>query len=115
MAELLEDRLPQEDLYEVLLSDVILRGQPYRRPDLTEIWVVVEVSSVVDRSDIFRARRRAEILRQAGYQAIPAVAGEVLTDGAKDEALRSKVFVLLDGLSLFWNEALTNLKASTSE
>ena len=109
LAELLENQLDREDFCEVLLSDVVVRGLLPDRSTQTEVWVVVEVSSTVDRNDVLRARRRAEIMRAAGYQAIPAVAGEGLTEGGRREAQQSHVLVLLDGQTLFWDEALSNL------
>lgn len=109
LSELLEDRLEREDFCEVLLSDVIVRGLLTDRQASTEVWVVVEVSSTVDRNDVLRARQRAEIMRAAGYQTIPAVAGEGLTEGARQEAQQNNVLVLLDGAALFWDEALASL------
>ena len=49
--------------------------------DLTQLltlhpeWLAMKVSSVIDRDDVERARRRADLLRRAGFDAIPAVAG----------------------------------------
>ncbi|HID57515.1 TPA: hypothetical protein EYP37_13350 [Candidatus Poribacteria bacterium] len=48
------------------------------------IWPVVEVSSVVDKEDVTRARERAEPLRKAGYTSIiPVVAGEKIGAGVR--------------------------------
>ncbi|MGH9070578.1 MAG: hypothetical protein ACRDX8_05285 [Acidimicrobiales bacterium] len=66
------------------LADVIGRG---RRSDGTEVYLVVEVSVVVDRNDIERARRRSGILARAtGSICVGVGAGERATEGAAGAA-----------------------------
>ena len=105
--EKLENQLTVNELDDVLLVDLIVQGRPRQQTEAEEIWLAVEVSAVVDEGDVTRARRRAALLRQAGYRAVPVVAGERATPGAEDEARQQKVAILQDGRSLLWNEALT--------
>jgi chaperonin cofactor prefoldin len=102
----LELHLPAADLRDLLLVDLLLRGQPRERPEAPPVWLAVEVSAVVDRRDVERAQRRADLLRQAGCRAIPTVAGEHLTAGAEEAARTGHILVIQDGRSLFWEEAL---------
>jgi len=102
----LEARLSPEGFKDVLLLDLVVSGQPRHLAQGPEVLLAVEVSSVVDEEDVTRARRRAELLRQAGYRAVPVVAGERVTLGAEDEARQHKVVVLQDGQSFLWDEAL---------
>jgi len=102
----LEARLSPEGFKDVLLLDLVVSGQPRHLAQGPEVLLAVEVSSVVDEEDVTRARRRAELLRQAGYRAVPVVAGERVTLGAEDEARQHKVVVLQDGRSFLWDEAL---------
>lgn len=103
----LEVHLSTEELRDLLAVDLLVSGRPRYMKESPEVWLAVEISAVIDRYDVERARRRAALLRRAGLQAIPAVAGENITPGAKEEAEAQKVLVLLDGHTLFWNEALT--------
>jgi hypothetical protein len=101
-----EAHLPREEFSDVLLVDLIVRGRPLSAPEAPEVWLAVEVSAVVDTHDVARARRRAELLRQAGRRAIPVVAGERATLDAEAEARQHHVVVLQDGRVFLWDEAL---------
>lgn len=109
--EALEAHLAPDELDDVLLVDLVVQGRPRQRADLGDVWLAVEVSSVVDEGDVARARRRAELLRQAGYRAVPVVAGERATLSAEDEARQHKVVVLQNGRSFLWDEALATWAA----
>jgi uncharacterized coiled-coil protein SlyX len=102
----LEAHLSPDELHEVLLTDIVLRGRGAHLPARPETWLAVEVSSVVDRHDVARAVRRAELLRRAGLPAVPVVAGENATEGAEEEARNRSVAMLQDGTVLLWDEAL---------
>jgi len=106
LEETLETHLSPEEFKDMLSLDLLVNGQPRYRPEIPEVWLAVEISAVVDQEDLDRARRRAALLRQAGYRAIPAVAGERATLGAEDEARLHKVVVLQDGWVFLWEEAL---------
>jgi predicted CoA-binding protein len=67
--------------------------------------LTIEVSVVVDRKDVERTYRRADLLRRVGYKVIPVVAGEEATLGAEAEARSQSVVMLQDGRSLLWDEA----------
>ncbi|MCX7681042.1 MAG: hypothetical protein N2508_03585 [Anaerolineae bacterium] len=104
--EAAEARLSDDELDDLLLADLIVQGYPRRQPELGEVWLVVEIALTVDQGDITRALRRAELLRKAGYCAIPVVAGEQVADGVEDEARSHKVVILQDGRNALWQEAL---------
>jgi ATP-dependent Lon protease len=107
LEEALEAYLSVEELHDVLLTDVIVSGQPRQRPELQEVWLALEISVMVDETDVTRAGRRADLLRRAGYRAIPVVAGANITREAQLEVRRQSVLMLQDGRELFWDEALT--------
>ncbi len=80
------------------LTDVAIRGQ--RRGDV--LHVVLEVSWVVDRKDVERSVRRAEVLRKVLGEVWPGVAGSRLTKGAQEmiRQMRAKgqpIVVVRDG------------------
>ncbi len=108
--EMLEDSLSAEELNEVLLLDLVVRGRPRLRPEIPEVWLAVEVSAVVDREDVERAQRRAALLQKAGYRAIPMVAGKWLTAGTEKEASAASVAVLQDGQVSGREEALATFE-----
>jgi predicted nuclease with TOPRIM domain len=103
--ELLESHLSEDELSDLVLTDLIVRGKPRRRTDIGELWLTIEVSAVVDGKDVERACRRAELLRRAGYKVIPVVAGEEATLGAEAEARSQGAMMLQDERSLLWDEA----------
>lgn len=102
----LQAQLSPEEFKDVLQLDLLVSGQPRYHPEMPEVWLAVEVSAVIDKEDVSRAQRRAELLRRAGYQAIPAVAGERATLVAEDEARLHNVVMLQDGRVFLWQEAL---------
>ena len=104
----IEDRLTEAELNDLLPLDVLVRGQVQQLAQKPEVWLAIEVSAVVDRSDVERARRRAGLLRKAGLTTIPVAAGEEVTEGARQLAQRENVMLLQDGQRLFWDEALAD-------
>jgi len=106
LEDALEAKLTHEELLEVLRLDLLVGGQPRRREPRRDALVAAEVSAVIDRNDVDRARRRTELLRKAGFDAIPAVAGEDLTRGAEELAAQQHVAVILEGSTSGWEEAL---------
>src|SRR5919108_3991905 len=82
----LEARVSREAFQEVLRLDLLVSGRPRHSAIDDEVWLAVEVSAAIDPDDVARARRRASILRQAGYQAGPGVAGGRLTAPAEGGA-----------------------------
>ena len=106
MEDELEAHLSTDEFQDLLQLDLLVSGQPRYRPNAPQVWLAVEVSAVVDRHDVERARRRAATLRRAGYHAIPTVAGEQVTAGAEGEARIHKTLLLQNGKALFWEDAL---------
>jgi len=102
----LEPHLSAEEFRDLLLLDLLVRGRPRHLPDAPQVWLAVEVSGVVDRHDVKRAQRRAGYMRQAGYVALPAIAGEQATEGAEAMAQEERVLLILDGRTSFWEQAL---------
>jgi hypothetical protein len=107
MWEQLETHLSMAELDDVLLLDLIVRGRPRQLPEAAELYLAVEISEVVDRSDVLRARRRADLLRKAGCRAVPIVAGEGATQGAEIEARQQGAAILQDGQCWLWDEAFS--------
>ena len=106
LEDTLERGLSLDEFVDVLWMDLLIKGRPRGRPEATEVFLAVEVSVVVDSTDVQRAGRRAGLLRKAGYPAVPVVAGERVTPDAEDEAQTQGVTVLLDGRVLNWEAAL---------
>ncbi|GBC81137.1 hypothetical protein HRbin10_00243 [bacterium HR10] len=106
LEEALRAHLSEEEFLDLLQLDLLIRGQPRQQPEISELWLAVEVSAVVDQGDVERARRRATLLRRAGYRVIPMVAGERLTQGAEESTREQQVAVLQDGRVFFWEETL---------
>jgi len=107
--ETLESSLSPEEFYDLLNLDLLVSGRPRHLEEAPEVLLAVEISTVVDRKDVTRARQRADFLRRAGYKAIPTVAGEEATMGAEQEARKHKVLMLQDGRAYFWEEALQEI------
>lgn len=103
----LETRLTAEEFRDVLRLDLLISGEPRQQSDTAEIWLAVEVSSVIDQYDVDRADRRASVLRKAGYRVVPVVAGENTTQGAEVACYNQNVLLLQDGHIKFWSEALS--------
>jgi len=101
-----ESRLDDDEIHDVLLLDLVVGGRPRTESQLPKVWLAVEVSAVVDRHDVERAIRRARLLRKAGCLAIPAVAGEGVTEGGEESARGEKVLLLKDGGVAFWKQSL---------
>jgi hypothetical protein len=102
----LEAHLDEAEVEEFVRLDVLTKGRARRLANNPESWPALKVSAVIDRGDVERARRRASLLLQAGYRAVPAVAGEELTEGAERLASESPILVIKDGSSRGWEELL---------
>jgi cell division protein FtsB len=111
LTDALRERLEEGELAEVLLSDLILTGRLPAPGGPQAIWVVLEVSTTVDRRDVERAQRRAALLRQARYPAVAVAGGTVATAGARQAASETGVALLLDGRIDGWQEAVDHMLA----
>jgi hypothetical protein len=100
------DELSEPEAEEAFAIDLLVRGTPRKKPELGEVWVAIEVSSVVDRYDVERAIRRAVLLHRVHPHVLPAVAGEGLTEGAEELARSEGVVIVRDGMVSGWEEAV---------
>lgn len=106
LVDRVESQLSPDEVNELLLTDLVVRGRVARLPERPEVWLAVEISVVVDHQNVARAVRRAELLRRAGLPALPVVVGAGATLGAESEAGARGVAMLRDGTGRFWNEAI---------
>lgn len=108
MEERLENSLSSEAYNDLLRLDLLISGRPRSRPDIEQLWLAVEISAVVDRHDVQRAKNRADALRRAGYLVVPAGVGDRFTRGAEEEASELNVLLMKDGSYRYWEEALSD-------
>ena len=106
------EKLPDYERNDLFVLDLLIRGVPRSRSDVSEVWLAVEVSAVVDRYDVERAQRRAAILKRAGYLVVPAVAGESTTQGGLNTAREDNVLLFQNGTIEFWEESLSKALAT---
>ncbi len=112
LEEQAEKSLTAEQLNDLMLLDLLVRGQwrqSQKGEQYPERWLGVEVSVVVDVEDVLRAARRVDWLRRMGLSAVAIAAGESLTKGAKEAAKKRGVILQTDGTMLFVEEALRPL------
>ncbi len=109
----LETHLTEKEFKDLLLLDLLVTGKPRHVQDAPQVWLAVEISGVIDRHDVERAQRRAELLSKAGYLALPAVAGENATEGAEAMAQAEKVLMVRDGWTSLWDQVLARVLPST--
>jgi len=102
----LEAHLSTEEFRDLLLIDLLVRGRPRHMPDAPQVWLAVEISGVVDRHDVERAQSRAGHMRKAGYITLPTVAGEDITQGAKEMVQEDGVLLVMNGWTSSWEQAL---------
>ncbi len=112
----LESRLSDEEIRQLLPLDVLIKGRlpRHHQPQSDgEVWLAVEVSSVIDANDVERAVRRAALLRKAGLVTVPVVSGqEMVRDNSISEKVEQEhVAVILDGNYLGWSDALQHALA----
>lgn len=102
----LETKLNDREMMDLFALDVLVRGQ-MRSTEAKgeEIWLAVEVSSVVDERDVQRAERRASLLRRAGLRAVPVAAGAQVNAEAESVAELLHVALMRDGVDQGWEQA----------
>jgi hypothetical protein len=88
-------QLSEAETLDIILADVIIRGR--RRADSAEMYLVVEVSWVVDLYDVERAVRRSSLLSKIGTPTLAVVAGETALGEAASLANRLHVWQITDG------------------
>ena len=104
--ELLRGRLDEGEIRQIVAADLIVRGGLLSPQGEGELWLVVEVSSVIDRNDVARAVERAALLRQARLLVVPVAASEQLTQGALTLSEAFGVALARDGALAGWDEAM---------
>ncbi len=98
--------LDRETFRRILQSDVIVSGRLDEHPERPTIWLVIEVSTIVDRYDVERALDRARTIRQIVPFVIPAVYGPQITAEARRAATDEALVVITDGAVENWDEAV---------
>ncbi|MDD3554259.1 MAG: hypothetical protein PHC35_07080 [Deltaproteobacteria bacterium] len=99
LADALDEALDQhiiseDERYEILNVDVVARGLSRHDPN-REVVLVAEVSVKVDRVDVERAAKRAEIVsRVVQLPGIPIAIGKEATEGAKPRAEELQVVLV---------------------
>ncbi len=106
LEDALSERLSEEELFDVLNIDLVVVGTAASHPEKPEVWVAVEISNVVDSSDVARALRRAALLGRSGRPVVPAVAGERVEESALAHPSSARLLVLEDGRARNWEPAL---------
>ncbi len=107
--DLLERSLSREEVDDLFQLDLLLRGRLRDHPERPEVWLAVEVSSVVDKWDVERARERAALLRKAGLRVVPVAAGLQALAEAAHKAEIEGVTLVTDGSIACWEQALRSV------
>ena len=105
--EALEMNLTSGEFRDVFRLDLLATGQLRESPSGPEVWLAIEISSVVDSNDVDRAWRRANLIRRVGPLVLPVAAGEGVTAGAETAAREQNVVLMTDGQAQFWNAAVS--------
>ncbi|MDW8060391.1 MAG: hypothetical protein RMK01_09985, partial [Thermomicrobium sp.] len=87
------DRLAPEAFDRILDADLLARGR-LAADGQRDVWLVVEVSHVIDARDVARAVEWTLLLRRAGFLAIPVVLGAAVSGEAQEAIEREGVFVV---------------------
>lgn len=82
-----------EDLH---LAGAIATGLPRGLPGARNAFIAIEVSLVVDVTDVERAARRAAIPRKAGFSAVGCAVGRRVADDAQESASKLGVTVVIE-------------------
>ncbi len=97
LEQMLEPHAPlsSEEADSLYDADLYVYGR--RKSDRQPVIAVLEISWVADKSDVERARERAQIIAQRGFYAIPVVAGNTFTLTAVESGETGEVVLLTDG------------------
>jgi hypothetical protein len=91
-AEVAAGRLQQGDAVRIQRADAVFQGQLRGET----VYLVVEVSWLIDASDVVRAVERAILPAKTGRRVLIAVAGRRIAPGVMDLAVRRGVEVVVD-------------------
>lgn len=96
-------KISETDLAALAETDLLVSGR--LRDSGAHVVLAIEVSSTIRRSDLERAEARARILKAAGFDGVPVVAGMIIHPADRRRAEESRVAVLLDSRIDYWPEA----------
>ena len=86
------DQLTTSDWTQVIALDVLASAIDFRDPEHPEVYVAIELSLVIDPSDVERARERADILARAlDLPVVACVDGEAILRDAEFRAAELNV------------------------
>ena len=105
--EVLETTLASGEFRDVFRLDLLATGQLRESPGGPEVWLAIEISSMVDSNDVDRAWGRASLIRRVGPLVLPVAAGEQATSGAETAARDQNVVLMTDGQAQFWDTAVS--------
>ncbi len=107
--DILEQYLTPEEMEELIPLDLLVSGRLRYHPQRPEVMLAMEISFAVDKDDIRRARKRAFLLRKAGFPAVPAVGGVYVSPEAVEIARTERVVVFEDGRVSLWDEIVPEI------
>lgn len=92
--DLLDKHLSSEEYLDVLRPDAIICGILRNSAESVETYCVVGFSRSIEPSDITATCHRSGLLRKAGLDSLPGVAGEALTDEARKVVQKNPILVI---------------------
>ncbi len=111
-----DERIPEEAYNELLRLGLLAKGKIKYHPDRPDVWLAIEISTMVNIEDVTRVRQRADFLCQAGYPTLAVAWGPECSHAATDLAQQTKVVVMQDGGTLSgWDAALVDLFPAAHE
>lgn len=87
------------EMADLVRVDIVFRG---KLASGTDALLAVEASKTIGMTDLDRVQRRAQVLRRAGYETIPMVAGEIIREEDRARAVEQGVALMLGGLVENW-------------
>jgi len=108
LEDALEAALTPDEFSDIFSLGLLVTGKLRYAPESLDIFLAVEISSVVDRTVVSCAVRRAALLRKAGYHAVPVVAGGEVTQDGEMTVREQNVILVQDEQVSFWKEALAS-------
>lgn len=109
-----EDALSDTDWDYLQALDVVVCGNIGKGEQARDTLLALEVSWMIDASDVERAQHHAALLQRLGYAAIGAVGGDAIGSEADKRARDLGVVVVLQGRVLYWpsTDSLPNAQAA---
>jgi chromosome segregation ATPase len=102
--ETITAKLTREEVKDLSRADLIFQARLRSDPQ-QEVYLLMEVSGRIERNDVTRASRRADLLTKAGLPCVPAVGGEQIDPGVEETARELGVAVAVDGDLTGWETA----------